>query len=173
MICTIFTTDQAGGMGHKGTMPWPHHREDMEWFKELTEGHVVIMGRKTWDDPKMPKPMPKRINYVVTNRPIGLRGVHTISGNWLQRVPEIERLHTGKKIFIIGGPELIEQVKPITDFAYVTYRRGNYRCETRINMFDYVTKMRAISSRPSTDKLLNFCVFRNIESDIPLHEGLS
>jgi dihydrofolate reductase len=173
MICAIFTIDQVGGMGLKGSMPWPHHPEDMAWFRELTEGHVVIMGRKTWDDPKMPKPMPKRINYVVTNRPIGVRGVHTLSGNWLQRIPEIEQLHLGKKIFIIGGPELIEAAKPITDFAYVSYRRGNFRCDARINMSDYVVMMRTISSRPSADKMLNFCIFRHIESDIPLYEGLS
>lgn len=172
MICTIFSVDQVGGMGTKGTLPWTHHKEDMAWFKQLTEGHVVIMGRKTWDDPKMPKPLPNRINYVVTNRPVGVYGVHTLSGDWASRVLELERLYPNKKIFVIGGPELIEAVKPYTDFAYVTFRRGNHRCDVRLNMSDYVTKMRAISARPSTDKLLNFCIFKHIESDIHTHEGL-
>ncbi len=173
MICAIFTVDQMGGMGRQGSMPWNHHQEDMAWFRELTDGHVVIMGRKTWDDPKMPKPMPGRINYVVTSRPIGMRQVHTLSGNWTTRLHEIQSLHPNRKIFIIGGPELIAESKPYTDFAYVTYRRGNYRCDVRLDMNDYVVKMRAISARPSTDKLLNFCIFKNIESELPIHAGLS
>jgi dihydrofolate reductase len=173
MICSIFTIDQTGGMGLRGSMPWSHHPEDMEWFRSLTEGHVVVMGRKTWDDPKMPKPMPNRVNYVITNRPVNVRGVYTLGGDWVSKLKEIESLHGFRKVFIIGGPELIEAVKPITDFAYVAYRRGNYRCDVRINMFDYVTKMRAISSRPSTDKMLNFCIFKNIESELPIHAGLS
>lgn len=173
MICSIFTVDQMGGMGLRGSMPWPHHPEDMDWFRELTEGHVVVMGRKTWDDPKMPKPLANRINYVVTNRPIDIKGIYTLSGNWILKLREIESLHGFRKIFILGGPDLITQAKPITDFSYVTYRRGNWRCDTRINMGDFVVKMRALSARPSTDKLLNFCIYKNIESNLPIHAGLS
>jgi dihydrofolate reductase len=173
MICSIFTVDQMGGMGLRGSMPWPHHVEDMTWFKQLTEGHVVVMGRKTWDDPKMPKPMPNRVNYVVTNRPVNVRGVYTISGDWTSKLSEIQSLHGFRKVFILGGPDLITEAKPFTDFAYVTYRRGNWRCDSRINMSDFVVKMRALSARPSTDKMLNFCIYKNIESELPIHEGLS
>jgi len=172
MICAIFSVDQVGGMGTRGTLPWPHHSEDMKWFKELTEGHVVVMGRKTWDDPKMPKPLPNRINYVVTNRHIDTRGVNTLKGDWVSQLVDLQTKHPGKKIFVIGGPELIEAAKKVTDFAYVTFRRGNHRCETRLNMFDFTTGMRAISSCPSKDKVLNFTTYMNVFSKAKLHEGL-
>ena len=57
MICTIFATDQMGTFGNRGTLPWPMDAEDMAWFREHTIDQIVVMGRKTWDDPKMKKPL--------------------------------------------------------------------------------------------------------------------
>lgn len=171
MIAAIFSIDQVGGMGTNGTLPWSHHPEDMKWFREITEGQVVIMGRKTWDDPKMPNPLPNRANYVVTHRPRDINSF-TLGEDWLSKLSELQRIHSKQNIFIIGGVGLLEASRPLIDFAYVTHRKGNYRCETRMNMSDYVMGLRAISARPSTDKMLNFTVYKNIESEIPLHEGL-
>jgi dihydrofolate reductase len=53
MICTIFATDQMGTFGNRGTLPWPIDPEDMAWFREHTLNQIVIMGRNTWNDPKM------------------------------------------------------------------------------------------------------------------------
>jgi dihydrofolate reductase len=172
MIAAIFSIDQVGGMGTNGTLPWAHHQEDMTWFKELTEGHVVIMGRKTWDDPKMPKPLPNRINYIITTRPRQITNAFTLGDDWLSQIPKIQARHPGKKIFIIGGSNVLESSRSLIDFAYVTHRKGNHRCDVRLNWSDYTVGLRALSARPSTDKVLNFMVYRDIESDIPLHEGL-
>ena len=70
MIKAIFATDKFGGMGFNGTLPWPHHSEDLSYFREQTKGHIVVMGRNTWDDPKMPKPLKDREVYVATHKPL-------------------------------------------------------------------------------------------------------
>lgn len=172
MICAIFSIDQMGGIGTNGTLPWAHDPEDMAWFRELTTDQIVVMGRRTWDDPKMPKPLPGRKNYVVTSHSLHHTGATAIKGDICEQLRDLQQRHPGKKIFLLGGAELIEAAKPALDFVYITHRKGNYRCETRVNMFDFVVGMRAISARPSTNKMLNFCIYRNIHSKVPLHEGL-
>ena len=70
MINALFAADQFGGMGLNGTLPWPHNSSDLKQFKQLTNGHVVVMGRRSWDDAKLPKPLEGRTVYVATNRPV-------------------------------------------------------------------------------------------------------
>ena len=68
MIKAILACDDYGGVSKNGTLPWPHNSTDLKWFKENTAGHVVVMGSTTWEDPHMPRPLPKRTNVLVTTR---------------------------------------------------------------------------------------------------------
>lgn len=164
MIASIFSVDQTGGVGNRGTLPWRHHPEDMAWFKELTTNHVVIMGRRTWDDPRMPKPLPQRTCIVASNSNISSHPrIRTISGDLNSKILEIEQLYPNKTIWIIGGVNLLNQCKRITDYAYITHRKGSFFSDTRIDLARYMAGMRITSSRPSTDKMLNFAVYKNID----------
>jgi len=169
MICTIFATDQVGTFGNRGTLPWPMHKEDMDWFREHTHNQIVIMGRKTWDDPKMRKPLSDRINCVITNKPLnGYPTVRRLSGDYKQQIRELQELFPGKNIFIIGGPDIIFECKELIDYAYITHRRGAAFSDVRIDLRAFMTGMRIISSRPSTDKMLNFSVYKNVDIFRPL-----
>lgn len=169
MICTIFATDQMGTFGNRGTLPWPPNPEDMAWFREHTLDQIVIMGRKTWDDPKMRKPLPDRINCVVSSRPIiGHPSVRRLSGDYKKQIRELRELFPDKKIFILGGPELIMDCKDLIDYAYVTHRKGAAFSDTRIDLRAFMVGMRIISSRPSTDKMLNFSIYKNVDIFRPL-----
>ena len=84
MINAIFAVDHYGGMGFNGTLPWPHNAADLANFKKATTNHVVVMGRNTWDDPKMPKPLPERIVYVASKHPVTKAG--RIEGDIVERV---------------------------------------------------------------------------------------
>ena len=66
----IFAVDANFGIGKNGTLPWPKNKDDFAWFREHTLGKTIVMGRRTWDDPAFPKPLPKRTNVVVTSSPI-------------------------------------------------------------------------------------------------------
>jgi dihydrofolate reductase len=162
MISAIFSVDQTGGVGNRGTLPWKHHPEDMAQFRELTVGHVVVMGRKTWDDPMMPKPLPDRVNIIATNRAVDHPLVRTIRGDLPTEIEKLQGLWPKKNIYIIGGVDLLMQCKGITDRVYVTHRKGSYYADTRLNMGEYFMMFRAWSARPSTDKMLNFTEYKNI-----------
>ena len=67
MISAIVAVDENFGIGFNGDL-LEHIPEDLKHFKELTSGHNVVMGRKTWDSlPK--KPLPNRHNLVITKDP--------------------------------------------------------------------------------------------------------
>jgi dihydrofolate reductase len=79
-------------IGANGTIPW-HLPEDFKWFKRLTTGHFVLMGRKTFDS--LPKPLPNRTNIVLTRGPRRLArdpqflarcGCRPVVGNWEARL---------------------------------------------------------------------------------------
>ena len=172
MICTIFATDQMGTFGNHGTLPWRMHPEDMEWFREHTLNQIVVMGRRTWDDPKMPKPLPDRINCVVTNRPIIEKGVRRLGSDYKKQIVELQLLFPKKNIFILGGPELIMDCKDLIDYAYVTHRKGSAYSDVRIDLRAFMAMMRITSSRPSTDKMLNFSIYKNIDIFRPVHANI-
>ena len=54
MIKAIMAVDEKGGISKGQSMPWPKNSIDLKWFKENTVNNVVVMGRKTWEDPFMP-----------------------------------------------------------------------------------------------------------------------
>jgi dihydrofolate reductase len=169
MICTIFATDQMGTFGNRGTLPWPMDPEDMSWFREHTHDQIVVMGRRTWDDPKMKKPLPNRVNCVISNSPVtGYPSVRRLSGDYKKQIKDLQLLFPNKNIFILGGPELIMDCKELIDYAYVTHRKGAAHSDVRIDLRAFMTGMRITSSRPSTDKMLNFSIYKNIDIFRPL-----
>jgi dihydrofolate reductase len=164
MICTIFATDQMGTFGNRGTLPWPVNAEDMAWFREHTVNQIVVMGRRTWDDPKMRKPLPDRINCVITNQALtGYPSVRRLSGDYKKQIQDLQTLFPTKNIFILGGPDLIMDCKDLIDYAYVTHRKGAAFSDVRIDLRSFMVGMRITSSRPSTDKMLNFSIYKNID----------
>jgi len=168
MICTIFATDQVGTFGNRGTLPWPMHPEDMAWFREHTLNQVVVMGRNTWNDSKMQKPLKDRINCVISNKPIEIPTVKRLSGDYKKEIKNLQNYYPKKNIFIIGGPSIIMECKDLIDYAYITHRKGAAFSDVKIDMRSFMTGMRITSSRPSTDKMLNFCIYKNIDIFRPL-----
>lgn len=168
MICTIFSTDQVGTFGNRGTLPWSINSEDMDWFRAHTLNQVVVMGRNTWDDPKMRKPLPDRINCVITNQPIAYPQVRKFSGDYISHIKNLQQLYPQKNIFVIGGPKIIMECKDLIDYAYVTHRKGAAFSDVRIDLKAFMTGMRITSSRPSSDKMLNFSIYKNVDIFRPL-----
>ena len=105
MICSILAATNMGGIGNRGTLPWPHNKEDLAWFKKHTEGHIVVMGRNTWNDPKMPKPLPNRVNCVVSNRVIDNINVRRLKGDVKQEVLTLQQQFPEKDILVAFIPD--------------------------------------------------------------------
>jgi dihydrofolate reductase len=66
MIRAILACDRDFGIAKNGQMPWPKNTDDLKWFRSMTAGSCVVMGRKTWES-DMPKPLPNRVNAVVSS----------------------------------------------------------------------------------------------------------
>ena len=161
MIKAIFAVDPWGGMGFRGSLPWPHHTEDMQYFKKQTENHIVVMGRRTYDDPKMPKPLKNRITYVATNRPLYTAG--TVRGNLVEQIPLLQKRHPSKHIWIIGGPEIIMSCQDIIDEMHVTHFKSQFRSDVKIDMRKMSLMMRAMGAWPSQDGKCTWTVYKNID----------
>lgn len=134
MINAIFAVDQFGGMGLNGSLPWPHNSEDLLRFQQLTKGHVVVMGSRTWNDKKMPKPLPDRTVYVASTKQVHYG--QKISGNIVTEITNIEKKHPDKIIWVIGGPQMIQDCadSSILDYIYLTHFRGSYKIDTKIDL---------------------------------------
>lgn len=101
------------GAGNK--IPW-HLPEDFRWFKQMTTGHVLIMGRKTFES--IGKPLPNRTTVVLSRSANSIPGVQVVSG--LDSInPKADGL-AGRTLFICGGAELYEQALPLCSDLYLT-----------------------------------------------------
>ena len=138
MITALFAVDDKGGMGANGDMPWPTNKDDMKWFKNTTEGHVVVMGKRSWNSPDMPKPLPKRHNVVVTNEFLERNDIEQIKGNVAEGLKYVEEQYNDKTIFVIGGANLLMQAKPVIKKALITRIPGEYICDTILDMKEFL-----------------------------------
>jgi dihydrofolate reductase len=119
----ILACDPNGGIGYQNRLPWTNIRGDLPRFKRLTEGQLVVMGRNTWDSlPK--KPLPNRINIVVTSRPFVQPGVATIN----------QLLNYSDSYWLIGGASLVEQSWPYINEIHLTKVYDHYTCDTFIDL---------------------------------------
>lgn len=148
MIKAIFATDIQGGMGNNGSLPWPHDKEDLKYFKEKTTGDIVVMGSNTWLDPMMPKPLPNRTCIVVTNQNVkNFPQAHeVIAGNWLKESLEylIDR-NPKKTIWIIGGAKLLLSCRPYIKEIHHTMFMTEYDCDVKIDLIEYLKDFNSIS----------------------------
>lgn len=90
-------------IGNKGTIPW-YLPEDFKHFKSTTTGHVILMGRKTFET--FPKPLPNREHWVLS-RSKNFEGVKN-----LREPEELPSVPEGKRLFIIGGEEIYRLFLP-------------------------------------------------------------
>ena len=154
MICSILAATNMGGIGNRGTLPWPHNKEDIAWFREWTLNQIVVMGRKTWDDPKMSKPLPERINYVVSSHHVEQQYQHLvrwIPGNTEDTIKDIQTQNPKHNVFVIGGKQLYESTEPIVERVYLTRMKGAWFADTRIDLDRYLACFRIETVRPGTN----------------------
>lgn len=99
-------------IGIHNQLPW-HLPEDLKHFRELTRGHAVLMGRKTWESlPVAFRPLPGRRN-VVLSRQKTLEPVTLFEGAEVYSTLELALAHLSEvgveRLFVIGGAEVYQQ----------------------------------------------------------------
>lgn len=133
MISAIVAVANNNIIGANGGLPWPHLKEDMQWFKQTTEHNIVVMGRTTWESLGKYAPLSNRINVVVSSKEIeGADKV--ITENILDEIKVLETDYPDKEIFIMGGAMLYESTVSILDRVYVTHIYNDFDGDTTINL---------------------------------------
>lgn len=102
--------------------------EDLERFKKLTTGHVVVMGRKTFES--IGRALPNRMNIVVTSQPEILKDKGVFAVPNLREAFYLAEDKEPREIFIIGGQKIFEQTIDRATKLYLTIVEGNPDADT-------------------------------------------
>ena len=133
-------TKKNRGMGVKNTLPW-HLPEDLKYFKKITSGHPIIMGRKTFES--LNRLLPNRFHIIITTQENYLSNSN-FDKNKFKVIGTINKafeychshFNETEEIFIIGGADIFRQTIDRADRLYVTEISNDYNADTFFPSFD-------------------------------------
>ena len=124
----IVAVDENWGIGKDGDLLHPISA-DLKYFREKTTGNVIVMGRKTLESIPKKKPLPKRVNIVLTkNTDYPAEGV--VLCHDVEKLPALLAEYKEQEVFVIGGGRIYKQLLPLCDKAYVTHIQAVYPADT-------------------------------------------
>ncbi len=124
--------------------------EDMKSFREKTRGHVVIMGRKTYES--IGRPLPNRTNIVITkNLELKTENSEVEFAGSIEEALEIAKGFEGHEVFIIGGEQIYKLAMPYADKLYLTVVNKTVK-DADAFFPDYHEFTKVLYERPSRDK---------------------
>ena len=132
MIVTIVVAIAENyAIGKNNQLLW-HMHADLKHFKQITSGHTVIMGRRTYDS--VGKPLPNRRNIIITRQDISIPGCEVVKS-----VDEALELCAGEEeVFIVGGAEIYKLAMDQTDRIYLTIIHHSFDADTVFPEIDYM-----------------------------------
>ncbi len=140
MIVTAIAAMAANRViGRDGDLPWDIP-EDMQFFRNKTKGHIMVMGRKTFES--FPKLLPGRLHVIVTRqadyRPEGTHVFHDLKSalEFCRHKTLQEKERWGDEVFVVGGGEIYKQALPFTDRIYLTEIHQEVEGDTKFPEFD-------------------------------------
>lgn len=125
MISLMVAMDEKRLIGKNNALPW-YLPADLQYFKRVTMGHPIVMGRKTFES--IGRILPGRENVIVTrNHDFQVEGC-TI----LHDVSEIKTFadNSEQEVFVIGGAEIFQAILPVTDRLYITQIHEEFEGDT-------------------------------------------
>lgn len=133
MLSIIVAVASNGVIGGDNSLLW-HVSEDLKRFKQLTLGHTIVMGRKTFES--LPGVLPKR-NHVVITRDKNF----SVDSPFVTVVHSIDELiaeygDSDKEVFIIGGGEIYKQTLPYAKKFYLTEILKDFEGDTLFPQYD-------------------------------------
>jgi dihydrofolate reductase len=134
MIALIAAVAKNNIIGKSNDLPW-YLPEDLKHFKDLTAGHVCIMGRKTYESiiARLGKPLPNRKTIVITSNP------DYTTPDEVEKYPTLSEAisaHDTDNIFLIGGQRIFEEGLPLADTLYLTELNKDYEGDINFPEFN-------------------------------------
>ncbi len=122
-ISIIVAVAKNNAIGYKNKLPW-HIPEDLKRFKEVTQGHHILMGRKTFES--IGKPLPNRTNLVISrNKKLKIEGANIFDS--IEKAINFAKKNNESELFIIGGEKIFSSLIEKTDTIYLTKVLKNYK----------------------------------------------
>lgn len=126
IISLIVAMDEKRGIGKAGKLPW-RLSSDLKTFRELTMGHHLIVGRKTFES--IGKPLPGR-QMIVVSRDRGFKPEGCLVAGSVQDALNIAQEHGETELFVIGGAEIYSQTLQAADRLYLTQVHAEVDADT-------------------------------------------
>jgi dihydrofolate reductase len=123
-------------IGKNGKLPWPTIPEDAQRFRDLTIGHAVIMGRKTWEFDVEKRPLSERYNVVIANSiPANetdtFQAKYPSSLTFVNSLPDaLLQVESYEKVFIVGGASIYSQSLSLANTWELTIIEQEYEGDT-------------------------------------------
>ena len=124
----IVAVDEKWGIGKDGDL-LQRISADMKYFRQMTTGNVLVMGRKTLESFPNKKPLPNRVNIVLTTNK-DYEAEDVVFCHDIAALPEVLKPYEDKQIFVVGGGTIYKQLLPQCETAYVTKIYNTYPADT-------------------------------------------
>lgn len=144
-LSIIVAVSENGVIGRDGGLPW-HLSADLQRFKQLTMGHSIVMGRRTWES--IGRALPGRTTIVVSRQPgyhVPVEGIRV--ANSLDFALQIAAANGEKEAFVIGGGQLYSEALPRANRMYLTRVHAEVDGDTQFPAFD-LGQWRLVSTEP-------------------------
>lgn len=117
ILSIIVAVSENNAIGKNNTLPW-NLPEDLKFFKRITIGKTVLMGRKTYES--LGKPLPGRLNIILTHNKDMVVPESVLLYDDLNAAIERLQNENAEEAFIIGGGKVFSETMPFIDRMYVT-----------------------------------------------------
>lgn len=151
-LSMIAALDADHGIGKDNDLMW-NLPADMQFFKNTTKGHVVIMGRKNYDSiPEKYRPLPGRTN-VVLSRQANFEAEGCLVFDSLAKCLQNLELQDGQKAFIIGGAQIyaLALESGLVNEIFLTHIDNTYGADTFFPVFDATTYQKSLLFSQASD----------------------
>jgi dihydrofolate reductase len=142
-VSIIVAAAENGVIGRGGTLPW-HLADDLRRFKQLTMGHTIVMGRRTWES--IARPLPGRRMIVVSRRSDYHAGDAQVVAS-LKGALSLAQAAGDSEALVIGGAELFREALSFAQRLYLTRVRAEVEGDTYLPEIDWV-QWRLVESEP-------------------------
>jgi dihydrofolate reductase len=156
--------DKRGVIGHAGGLPWKLSA-DLKRFKDLTMGHHLIMGRRTFDS--LGRILPGRTMLVLSRSPETIKRPAAGDGNRLHFIPSLNEAmrlaSVDKEVFVIGGAEIFALALPRVEKMYVTWVEAEVAGDVHFPPIDWSawreTRCEQLSADEKNEYPTRYCVY--------------
>ena len=147
-VSVVAAVARGGVIGREGTIPW-RIPEDSRHFRDLTLGHAVVMGRRTWESlPERFRPLPGRRNVVVTRNPEWSATGAERAGS----LPDaLALLADEPQVFVVGGWKLYAEALPLADELHLTEIDAEFEGDVVFPSFDLTVFAEVSRERRTTE----------------------